>query len=112
MTPTTDFAVEGILRQLQPSIMALLGTLFFIAVLVWLVRRSLAKAQAEGGSTVEEAASVRRNTNWVAWTGVILIVIGFVWNALGIVVANRIPRADLDGTAVYDQMQKNIQPKQ
>ena len=112
MTPTTDFAAQGLLQQLQPSIMTLFGALLTIAVVVWLIRRSFAKAQAEGGITKEEAVSIRRNTNWGVSTLVILILIVFAWHTVTTVAINRMPHSELDGSAVYDQMQKNIQPKQ
>jgi hypothetical protein len=112
MTPTTDFAALGLLQQLQPSIMALVGTLLFILVAVWFARSLTAKAQAAGNVTAEEATATRGTVRTVAWYVVAFVLIAFTWHSVTTVVINRTPHTELDGSAVYDQMQKNTQPKQ
>jgi hypothetical protein len=112
MTPTTGLAAEGLLRQLLPSAVGLVGFIVFVLVVLWVFRSFAAKAQTADGLSVEET---EYSVGWAGWTARVLIVlagVAFIWNAISVVTANRTPRSDLDGTAVYEQMKKNIKPSE
>jgi len=108
MTPTTEFATEGLLRQLMPSAVGTIAFIVFILVIMFIVSRVGARAKSK---ELAPGADVAETMDWVKWGGrlvILLALLGFGWNAVTVTTLNRAPRADLDGSAVYQQMQNNI----
>ncbi len=108
MTPTTGFAAEGLLRQLMPSAMSAIGAIVIIIVAVWVIRSFTNRVQVTEGASIEDFKGSMGWLNWGSKILILLILVGFVWNALSVTAINRMPRSDLDGSAVYDQMNNNI----
>jgi cytochrome bd-type quinol oxidase subunit 2 len=109
MTPTTQvFAWDGFFRSLQGDFMSLAGLLVLIAVAL-LVGHWLLKWSLGNGVNDEEARAARLWAGRIA-TIVTLCAVGVVvWRAVSLASVNRMPRADLDRSEVYQQM-KSLEP--
>jgi cell division protein FtsX len=109
MTPTTQgFAWEGFFRALQGDIMSLVGGLLFVLAAWLMVRWLIGKARRDDLDTAHGRLPLT-TANRVALIVAAVIVGGFVWRAISVTSVNRMPRADLDKSGVYQQMDSNIQ---
>jgi hypothetical protein len=107
MTPTTQFAAEGLFRQLQPAILSLIGIIVGILVLLWIIR-SFVRRTRTIGVPADGAPPVQSFLNWGAGILITVAVFGFVWHLLAVLAVNRMPRAELDRSTIYEQMDSNI----
>lgn len=109
MTPTVDgFAAKGLLLQLIPSAAGAIGTVVFVFVIYVIIRSFMKQAKATEGMTEDE---IKTSLTWLNWArnGIIaLVFFGFGWHTIGVIAINRTPTVDLDGSAVYKQMENNI----
>jgi hypothetical protein len=110
MTPTTEgFALDGFFRSLQGDFMWLVGFLVLSAVALFIGRRLITWSIINGVSD-RDARAARVWATRVA-TIVTLCAVGVVvWRAVSIAAVNRVPRADLDRSEVYQQM-KSLEPR-
>jgi hypothetical protein len=109
MTPTTEgFAWDGFFRSLQGDFMSLAAFLILVAVALFIGHRVI-KWSLGNGVKDREARTAR------LWAGrlaaiVTLCAVGLVvWRAASLASVNRVPRADLDRSEVYQQM-KTLEP--
>jgi hypothetical protein len=89
----------GLLRSLQAEIMGLVGALLAILV-IWLVVRSVIGRGVAGVAQTRFRAWADRGASLLA----LVIVGGMLWHVITVATANRLPRQDVDGSAVYERM--------
>lgn len=94
--------MEGFLRSLQANGLIFVGFLVALA-LAYLFARWFIKHQAPDD---EVAQTARVWTNFVTTSLVIVAVVVLSWRAFEMASINRMPRADVDRTGVYEQMNK------
>jgi len=110
MTPTTQgFAWEGFFRALQGDFRSLVGWLLSVLAAWLVIRWLIGKARQNGWNTGRDEQFPRTAANRVALIVTCVVAAGFVWRAVSVTSVNRMPRADLDKTGVYQQMDTNIQ---
>lgn len=101
-----DFAWEGLFRALQASGMTYISGLIVVAVIFflarWFIRRNA------GDSTQQAHYWLNRGTVVV----VLVMTLSLSWYVVSFVTANRLPRADIDRTRVYDQMNSHLTKRQ
>ena len=105
MTPTVQgFAWEGFSRSLQGDLTSFVGFIIFVLVALLVVRWSTNRMQGVGGISEVDARMLRSVAGTVA-KGLVLVAIVFVgWRAVSVASINRMPRADVDRSGVYEQM--------
>jgi hypothetical protein len=101
-------STEGLLRAIQPEVMTFTATIATSLLILILTRRLVANAETRAVLTRQDGQRTRQTINAVF--GAVCVV---ATAALGLRIAsfaaiNRLPRADADGTGVYEQMQKNV----
>ena len=89
----------GLLRSLQAEIMGLVGALLAILV-IWLVLRSVIGSSVAGVARTRFRAWADRGASLLA----LVIVGGMLWHVMTVATVNRLPRQDVDGSAVYERM--------
>jgi NADH:ubiquinone oxidoreductase subunit 6 (subunit J) len=90
----------GLFRSLQAEIIGLVGALLLILA-IWLVIRSIIARSATG---VPAQARLRAWSNRGACVLALVIVGGMLWHVMIVAAVNRLPRQDVDGSAVYERM--------
>ena len=109
MTPTTEgFAWDGFLRSLQGDFMSLAGFLILIAVALVIGHRMIGWSLGNGVNE-RDARTARLWAGRVAAIVTLCAVGVVVWRAVSLASVNRVPRADLDRSEVYQQM-KSLEP--
>jgi hypothetical protein len=105
MTPTAiAFSWEGFFRSLQGDLLSFAGFLLFVFVASLVIRWAITKGQRDNAFDASQARAVRR---WAGRTATALVLIGVValiWRAALLASINDIPRADVDRSGVYEQM--------
>ena len=110
MTPTTEgFAWDGFFRSLQGDFMSLVGFLVLIAVALVIGHRVIAWSLGNGVND-REARAARLWATRVAAIVTMCAVGIVVWRAVSLAAVNRVPRADLNRSEVYQQM-KSLEPR-
>jgi type II secretory pathway component PulK len=112
MTLSTDgMRWEGLFRALQGDISAAIAALLFIGLLLFLASRIIAALERKQslGTRVARTARVASQVVALGLAGIALIPL--VPKMAAMIAANRIPRADTDKSAVYDQMRNNVETK-
>jgi len=84
----------GLLRSLQAEIMELVGALLAILVIWLIVRGVVGVAQTRFRAWADRGASLLA----------LVIVGGMLWHVITVATVNRMPRQDVDGSAVYERM--------
>lgn len=102
------FHWEGFLRAMQGEIMALVGFIIFLLFIGWIVAWLTKRAVEERKSTSEEMQEILKWRGKIIKLLIIISLLIFGWQAVTFIAANRIPRADVDKSSVYDQMDSNI----
>lgn len=101
---------EGLMRALQPQAFALVGII--VAILVTLFRvKALGRALMMEDTTVGEFSSWKRVANQVAGLVIVIVLVGFIFQAATQTFSLRVPRSDVDGSGVYQQMENVAQPR-
>ncbi|OGC59706.1 hypothetical protein A3A70_00120 [candidate division WWE3 bacterium RIFCSPLOWO2_01_FULL_42_11] len=95
---TDGFHLEGFFRALQADVVSLIGFLFFILLAYIIVRVAIVQGDVE----------FQRVVNWGAGILVLLVLLIFGSSAANYAASNRIPRNDVDGSGVYDQMNSHL----
>ncbi len=104
--------MENMTRALQPDLMAYIGTLIFI-LLAYITFRMFVRAAVNSKDVdLDEAAAtrLRKLARNIALGIVILTLLSAVFRVMTYSAVNRMPRSDVDGSAVYDTMRKNAKP--
>jgi len=104
MTPSTSLTLEGFLRGLHASSVGLISTIVVITV-TWLFVRCLI-GKNEAVWQTKEIATSKIWCNRIAGGMILLTLISFALSAANYAV-NMIPRAGLDGSSIYQQMDAN-----
>lgn len=97
------FNFEGFLRTLQPDIGGVLGSMLFMLIFWVIVSMVINRTRDDN----PEAKSHQRILNWGVAAVVIAILVLTIYGALGRMAANRIPRSDVDKSAVYERMESH-----
>jgi hypothetical protein len=109
MTPNTEgFAWDGFFRSLQGDFISLAGFLILIAVALFIGHRVI-KWSLGSGINDQEARAARLWAGRVAAIVTLCAVGVVVWRAVSLASVNRVPRAELDRSEVYQQM-KSLEP--
>lgn len=105
---TSGFHWEGLLRALQGDIMALIGFIVILLVVGWIVGQMVKQSAGAGKEMDDDAKNVLKWRKKIIICLILLASFLFAWRAVTFISANRIPRADVDKSSVYDQMNLNI----
>lgn len=105
---TTGFHWEGLLRALQGDIMAFIGLFFLLLLIVWSIGRVVNKLIETGNMTGDEAKKIFKWRRGIFIFFVLLAIIVLTLRAVVFISVNRIPRADVDKSSVYEQMNSNL----
>lgn len=97
----------GILRALQTEVSVLVGATIIILMVLWLARRLINRAASEMNAQTSEVLAWRRHAGFAALTIWVLVLVGTAVSAASMAFSLRVPRSDVDGRAVYEQMEKH-----
>lgn len=98
--------MEGMLRALQPDIMAYVGALMF-ALVFYVLSKYFARKAIALDESESDVRSTSRVINWIVLMIVIITLITAVFRIATYASVNRMPRNDVEGSAVYDRMNEN-----
>lgn len=105
MTPSTQgFSWEGFFRSLQGDFMGLAGFVLFIIVVLLIIRWVTGKAEEDSSLDSAEGLLIRKWAGRIVSLLCIVAVVITGWRAATFTVANRLPRADIDRSGTYEQM--------
>lgn len=102
--------MEGMIRALQPDIMGYVGLLTAALVVFVGFMYAASKLVSTRTGTEEQARSTRRIGRNIALALVALTLLAAVYRVATYSAVNRVPRNDVDGSAVYDRMKQNAEP--
>jgi len=100
--------MESLIRALQPSFMAY-ATLLILAIVVYVFGNFFVGKISDNESGVEKAF-LRKVVRYIAVGVVLLTLVIAAFRVLTYASVNRVPRSDVDGSAVYDRMDRNAEP--
>ena len=89
----------GLFRSLQPEITGMVSGLVLVLV-IWLVSRVTIGRSAPAAVKARFRVWADRSASLLA----LLIVGGLLWHVIAVATANRLPRQDVDSSAVYERM--------
>jgi len=105
MTPAAiPFAWEGFFRALQGDLLSFAGFLIFVFVAFLTVRWAIRRGESGNGLNASQAQAARRWAGRLATALVLISVVAAIWRAAMFASINDIPRADVDRSGVYEQM--------
>lgn len=104
MTPSTYWTFEGFLRGIQANMMALIFAIVLILLARFVILRFAPKVMTDDA---EEIRIVRWWVNRGAFMLFVIAIAGFGLSGASYL-TNAIPRATLDASGVYKQMDSNI----
>ena len=93
--------LEGFARSLQGDFVGVVGVLFFIGILYFLVRFVIKRGSVELNEELPDAGL--KMVNIVASVIVGLVLVAFFGRAVSMGFSNRLPRS-VDKSSVYEQM--------
>lgn len=93
----------GLLRALAPDIIAFLGVSFAIAAGTFLVNRSISDYSGDDVTSADVLAGQRTTRRIAFWLWMFLLVC-VLFHAASVTWSLRVPRSDVDPSAVYRQM--------
>jgi hypothetical protein len=111
MTPR-GFAWEGFFRSLQGDLMSFVGSLVLVLVALVLVRWAIKKLRDDNGLAATKAQAARNWAGRIAMALALVAVAAVMWRAASFASINRTPRADIDRSGVYEQMDTLTKPPQ
>lgn len=97
--------MTGLVRGLQADITTIIAVMLAI-IFFYVVGRYLAGKLTNG----EDRRAARSTVNVAAVISLAAIVLVFGWRSATYTTSMRIPRADIDGRAVYHRMNETLQP--
>ena len=100
--------MENMARALQPDIMGYIGFIIF-ALVIYLIGWWLSKQKIDHGFELD-GKDIRRWGRNIATCIIALTLLAGGYRVLTYSAVNRMPRSDVDGSAVYDKMNQNAQP--
>jgi hypothetical protein len=89
----------GLARSLQAEIIGTAGALLLILV-IWLVVRVMIGRSTTGAAQARFRGWTDRGASLIA----LVIIGGMLWHVFTVAAANRLPRQDVDRSAVYERM--------
>jgi uncharacterized membrane protein YedE/YeeE len=104
------YHMENMTRALQPELMTYIGFII-LALAVYLAGWWLGKLNINNGFELD-GKNFRRWGRNVALFVVLFTLFVAAYRVATYSAVNRVPRSDVDGSAVYDTMRKNAEPKQ
>ena len=104
------FHWEGFARALQGDAMLLLGGLVLLVVVSLLINRAFNLSAERQGVTADKVKEMRWWKRKIITVLIVLAIVSFGWRITTFALANRIPRADVDKSGVYEKMDSNIKP--
>lgn len=105
---TSGFNWEGFFRAFQGNLTSFVGFLILILVLWFIINLVTGRLQKAGDIGAKAATIGRRWTSGVAMIALLVLAIITCWQAATMASINRMPRADVDKSGVYEAMKDNL----